>query len=132
MISILMEFLLFENKEGQAVDVKFYDSDIPFKADDTWSGKKTRVYVANHCGLDPKACDNETFLREMEDGRDCQLVCLSELAKNSRLHLHPKSQKYLEELAREHPNVLRATGLDKCKSLQLLIGNCALLRDALK
>ena len=129
---ILMEFLLFENKEGQAVDVKFYESAIPFKTDDAWSGKKTRVYVANHCGLDPKACDNETFLREMEDGRDCQLVCLSELAKNSRLHLHPKSQKYLEELAREHiPDVLGPTGLYKCKGLEQLIGT-VLLRDALK
>jgi hypothetical protein len=66
------------------------------------------------------------------DGRDCQLVCLSELATNSRMHLHPKSQKYLEELAREHvPDVVGPTGLHKCKSLQLLIGT-ALLRNAVK
>jgi hypothetical protein len=54
---ILMEFLLFENTEGQAVDVKFYESAIPFKTGDAamWSGEKTRVYVANHCGLNPKA-----------------------------------------------------------------------------
>ena len=81
---------------------------------------------------DPKARDNETFVNEMENGRDCQLVCLSELAKNSRLHLHPKSKAYLEELAREHSDVVKATGLAECKSLQLLIGTCALLRDALK
>ena len=128
---ILMEFLLYKNEEGQAVDVKFYDSAIPFKTDDTWSGKKTRVYVANHTMLDPKACDNETFVNEM-DGRDCQLVCLSELAKNSRMHLHPKSKAYIEELAREHiPDVLGPTGLHKCKALQHLIGT-VLLRDALK
>ena len=118
----IMELLLFENEEGQAVDVKFYESDIAFKTDDEWHGSKTRVYVANHCGLNPTACDNEIFVNEME-GWDCKLVCLSELAKNSRMHLAPKSKAYLEELAKEHfADVVKPTGLNECETLKLLIG----------
>ena len=129
---VLMEFLLADNEDGQAVDVKFYESDISFKTDDTWNGRKTRVYVANHTTLKPEACDNETFLNEM-DGRDCRLVCLSDLARNSskRLHLHPKSKAYFEELAKEHvDDVLKPTGLAECKTLQSLIGSLLLLPTA--
>ena len=63
------EMLLADNEDGgQAVDVKFYESDIPFKTGDDakWGGEKMVVYVANHCGLKPEACDNEMFLREMD------------------------------------------------------------------
>ena len=58
----------------------------------------------------------------MEDGFDWKQVCLSELAKNSRIHLHKRTKGWLEELAREHvADVLVPTGLAECKTLKLLI-----------
>jgi hypothetical protein len=112
-----------DNDGGRAVEVKFYDSDIAFKTDDERNGRKTRVYVANHCGLEPTACDNEIFVNEME-GFDCKRVCLSEVARNKMIRLDKRMKAYLEELALEHAtDVLKPTGLTECKSLQLLIGS---------
>ena len=123
---VVMEMLeADDNANGRKVEVKFYESDIAFKTDDTRNGRKTVVYVANHCGLEPTACDNEIFVHEME-GFDCKQVCLSELARNKRIRLDKRTKLYLEKLAREEhfEDVLKATGLSECAALkQLLIGS---------